>query len=166
MPEIAYPSQISSWGTIPINLGDIAAQQIKARVLDTQQRIEDLAEEAWLSVKTKIDDILILTQAEGDAAGKDDPEFERLVEEWQAQRSKSSSFAGRDAILPAYQRIIGMGPKALPLILRALAKQNDNWYWALKAISGEDPVSPEDRGKTRVMREAWLRWGRAKGYVR
>lgn len=66
---------------------------------------------------------------------------------------------------PAYQGIIGLGPIALPLILRELEKELDHWFWALKAISGEDPVSPQNRGKMREMTDAWLNWGREKGYV-
>ena len=35
----------------------------------------------------------------------------------------------------------------------------DHWFPALKSISGEDPVPPEDRGKVRRMTKAWLAWG-------
>lgn len=66
---------------------------------------------------------------------------------------------------PAYQRIIGLGPAVIPLILADLARQPDHWFWALKALTGEDPVSPGDRGKMAAMSEAWLRWGRANGYI-
>lgn len=92
--------------------------------------------------------------------------FNELVTEWRANKSRASSFASRNAYVPAYQFIIGMGPKVLPFILRELIKQNEDWYWALKAIAREDPVPPENRGKLREMREAWLAWGRTKNYVR
>jgi hypothetical protein len=64
---------------------------------------------------------------------------------------------------PAYQRIIGLGTAAVPLILAELEKDLDQWFWALKAITGEDPVPPESRGKMREMADAWLNWGRKKG---
>jgi len=39
----------------------------------------------------------------------------------------------------AYQRIIGMGDQAIPLLLRELQREVDLWFWALEAITGEDP---------------------------
>lgn len=69
------------------------------------------------------------------------------------------------AMHPDYQSIIGMGPASLGLILRDLQATSDHWFWALKAISGDDPVPPEDRGFVGRMRNAWLAWGRAKGLL-
>jgi len=70
------------------------------------------------------------------------------------------------AMHPAYQTIIGMGSDALPTILDDLRANSGHWYWALKAISNEDPVVPADRGSIKSMRRAWLRWGAAKGFIR
>jgi len=90
--------------------------------------------------------------------------FARLSQEWKADRHASS--LARDLVSrPAYLRIIGMGRDALPLILQELAKAPDHWFVALKAIADEDPVRPESRGRMRDMTEAWLKWGREKGYV-
>ena len=58
-------------------------------------------------------------------------EFNELVREWKSI-GRAKSFISALAMHPAYQRIIGMGPKALPWILRELEKQNDHWFWALK----------------------------------
>jgi hypothetical protein len=91
--------------------------------------------------------------------------FNELADEWRAQRSRASSFSSANASLPAYQFIIGMGEKALPYILRELSKKDEDWYWALKAISREDPVPSEHRGKRSVMRQSWLEWGKAKKYA-
>lgn len=66
---------------------------------------------------------------------------------------------------PSYQRIIGMGKPVLPLIFKELAKSNGHWYWALKAITGEDPVKPKHSGRMIVMRHEWLKWGRVNGYL-
>ena len=92
-------------------------------------------------------------------------EFNRLLNEWKAARRATSSSTAI-AIHPSYQRIIGMGPPVLPLILRELGRELDHWFWALKAISGEDPVPLEHRGNFRRMGADWLRWGKEKGYVR
>lgn len=72
-------------------------------------------------------------------------------------------------MLPAYQRIIGMGPDAVPLILAQLEAEGDDpdqWFWALRAITAANPVKPEDQGNTVKMAEAWLRWAKHEGYAR
>ncbi len=75
-----------------------------------------------------------------------------------------SSTTGR-AMHPAYQQIIGMGKEAIPLLLRGLDQQEpEHWFWALAAITGEDPVPPGDRGNVRRIADAWLRWGRQQGH--
>jgi hypothetical protein len=65
---------------------------------------------------------------------------------------------------PAYQAIIGMGPSIIPLLLHELEKQVDAWFWALQAITEEDPVSQEFRGNWQEMGKAWIAWGKERGY--
>jgi flagellar biosynthesis GTPase FlhF len=89
--------------------------------------------------------------------------FERLVAEWKAD----TKFVGtvlEMATHPAYQQIIGMGQPAVPLILQRLAAKGEHWFWALRAITGENPVPKTSRGNIEQMTEAWLSWGRAKGH--
>jgi len=90
--------------------------------------------------------------------------FGRLACRWREDTQWLSS-ATEIAVHPAYQAIIGMGPEALPLILEDLRHNSGHWYWALKAISNEDPVPPRDRGAIKRMKAAWLRWGEQKGIV-
>ncbi len=62
---------------------------------------------------------------------------------------------------PAYQRIIGMGGEAVPLLIAQLKSEGDDpdqWFWALKAITEADPVSPDDQGDMVKMAQAWIRW--------
>jgi hypothetical protein len=90
--------------------------------------------------------------------------FDQLVRTWLAERDLTASIS--DIVLhPAYQQIIGMGPEAVPLLLRELERKPDHWFWALKAITRKDPVPPDSRGKLREMTSAWIRWGRENGYV-
>jgi hypothetical protein len=94
--------------------------------------------------------------------------FERLVNEWHVECGTTSSVAEM-AMCPAYQQIIAMGKRAVPLILKQLEAEGDDpdhWFWALNSITGEDPVAPEDRGNTRKMSAAWLQWGRNQQVVR
>lgn len=94
-----------------------------------------------------------------------DTEFRDLVRSWKAGRSALSSTTAL-AMHPDYQRIISFGWRAVPLILDELAQETDHWFWALKVITREDPVPPESRGRMQQMADAWLAWGRQKGYVR
>jgi hypothetical protein len=89
--------------------------------------------------------------------------FTRLRDEWKKSRAPESS-TQKQVMHPAYQKIIGMGPEAVPLLLRELEKELDAWFWALRAITEEDPVRPEDRGNGKAMAQAWLEWGRVRGY--
>jgi hypothetical protein len=91
-------------------------------------------------------------------------EFAKLVANWKANRSASSSSIAV-VIDPSYQRIISLGTKALPLILQELAHETDHWFWALRVISNDDPVAAQDRGNVKKMAATWLDWGRKQGYV-
>ncbi|HEX7450259.1 MAG TPA: hypothetical protein VF306_22055 [Pirellulales bacterium] len=51
----------------------------------------------------------------------------------------------------------------LPHLLRELARQPDHWFYALAAITGEDPIPAGAEGNVAAMTEAWLAWGRAHG---
>jgi hypothetical protein len=89
--------------------------------------------------------------------------FRRLEADWIAATGVLSD----DADLvehPAFLEIIGMGETVVPLMLRDLEQRPRLWVWALPEITGENPVAPADRGNIARMSQAWLRWGRAKGY--
>jgi hypothetical protein len=90
--------------------------------------------------------------------------FHRLAAEWKEQ-SHFLSNSAQMAMLRPYQRIIGMGPIAVPLILEELRREPDHWFWALEAITEEDPVPPEARGQVRRMAEAWVQWGEEQGII-
>jgi hypothetical protein len=61
----------------------------------------------------------------------------------------------------AYQRIIGMGPPAIPLILGEMQQRPDHWFMALHLLTGVDPAVGEETGAGAT--SAWLRWGRSNG---
>ena len=90
--------------------------------------------------------------------------FEALASRWQEETGALSSITQK-AMHPAYQEIIGLGSDALPLILHELELEPGHWFWALRAITGENPVVPEQQGRMREMAAAWLEWGRDRGYV-
>jgi hypothetical protein len=88
--------------------------------------------------------------------------FRDLADRWQAEVAHHSSI-DRIAMHPAYQQIIGMGAQALPFIFRELQHRPGHWFWALRAITGVDPVPPAHRGRIPKMAEAWLTWARQQG---
>jgi len=95
-----------------------------------------------------------------DALVEDWLRFQQLVAAWRAERGVMSSIT-EAATCPAYQTIIGMGPGVIPLILQQLKSEGDEpdqWFWALKAITGADPVRKEDRGDFAAMAQSWLQW--------
>ena len=90
--------------------------------------------------------------------------FRALREEWEEQVTFVSSTTAR-CMAEAYQKIIGLGAPVLPLLLADLRDRGGDWFWALKAISGSDPVPVENRGRWDEMRDAWLAWGRRQGLI-
>jgi hypothetical protein len=91
-------------------------------------------------------------------------EFRLLVDKWVEETAHLSS-PNKQALHPSYQRIIGLGAPALPLILSELQRKARFWFWALTAITGEQPVRETDFGNVRAMRDTWLQWGRERGYL-
>jgi hypothetical protein len=98
-------------------------------------------------------------------SGVHDQRFSRLAAAWKAETELCSKVTKR-ILHPAYQKIIGMGEAAIPFILKDLAENGpDDWFWALTAISDENPITEEMAGDMHAMTEAWLQWGKKAGYL-
>ena len=78
--------------------------------------------------------------------------FERDAAEWEDQ-SEYMSVVIDMITVPSYQRIIGLGPAAVPLIIERMREHPGHWFWALVHIVGEDMAA----GTTTVP-EATRRW--------
>jgi hypothetical protein len=85
--------------------------------------------------------------------------FQKLSREWREATRFTSSLTEM-CTHPAYQRIIGLGRPVLRLLLEELRTQPDHWFWALQAITGEDPVPDREKGDLPKMAQRWLEWGR------
>jgi hypothetical protein len=84
--------------------------------------------------------------------------FANLRDKWLEDTLFVSSITDQ-SMHPAYQEIIGLGPDAVPLILSELEKgEPSHWFWALRAITGVNPITDEGRGDVRKMAEAWRHW--------
>jgi len=90
--------------------------------------------------------------------------FNRLLAEWQEESIVMSSITEM-VMLPSYQAIIGMGPAGVRLILNELKHDPDYFFWALEAITGDNPVLPEDEGNLERMTNAWIKWGQENGII-
>ncbi len=62
-----------------------------------------------------------------------------------------------------YQSIMAKGTQVIPLILERMKKNPDDWFWALRYITDEDPASNADGFDAAV--RAWLKWGEDNGYI-
>lgn len=81
--------------------------------------------------------------------------FRGLAEDWHTETDMHSSIQQK-VLNSNYQQIIGLGPNALPIIMEELEERPAYWFWALAAITGEDPADG-----THTMpdaREKWLNW--------
>lgn len=90
--------------------------------------------------------------------------FRELMDVWQKETLHMSS-SSQMAMHPAYQQIIGMGPDAIPLLLEELQKKPGHWSWALRAITGENPVKDEHRGAIALIAQDWIEWGKKNGFI-
>jgi len=129
----------------------------EALLLNPVEKAE-LIEQLYQSFETSLDDEVATLQHEFEHT------FAELTDTWRKETAIFSS-ATTIAMHPAYQRIIGMGEKVIPLILRELQKEPDHWFWALSAITGDNPIQPEDAGDIEKMRNAWLEYGKEHGYL-
>jgi hypothetical protein len=93
--------------------------------------------------------------------------FQALLKACRAERGAMSSITEM-SVCPSYQTIIGMGPSVIPFILTELeadGEEPDQWFWALRALTGENPVHEEDQGNYVQMARSWLEWGKRNGYA-
>jgi len=95
-------------------------------------------------------------------------EFQHLVKKWINETIASSSPLEKIAN-DNYLEIIKLGGAhrevVLQLIFQELNKKSDFWFKALKHISGENPVKPEEFSSYKLVKQAWLNWGKEKGYL-
>jgi len=90
--------------------------------------------------------------------------FNNLARKWKRETVNLSSIQ-QIVLHQAYQEIIAMGSRAIPLILNRLEKEPDFWFWALRSLTGANPVTEEIRGDVIAMTKAWLDWGRKHAYL-
>lgn len=151
------------WSTIPRSKRSCF---VKGRIASWHpvRRVERGPEADLASLKELLSSYLRAREQSRTAQADIEETFSMLAETW---RSETRFLSAVDDIVlhSAYQSIIGMGRDAIPLLLRELQRKPSHWFWALRSITREDPVRPEDVGNIRNMTDAWLNWGRERGYL-
>ncbi len=131
-------------------LAEIAALKAQARRLgEHAMRLQEAQEEVERQAK--------------EASRVIEEQFVSLAQQWRMETGFHSSPSAK-FLHPAYLEIIGMGKSVIPFLLGEVKKLSGNWFLALRAITRQDPVAPEDAESVRTMAEAWLRWGKNNGY--
>lgn len=155
----------------------VVAMPVHTLPLPPSNTIED--REPLSCTETSVPDISTMPRV----LPSDDPRalLQKLVEQWQLtmiedqklfydlhkewRRATALSSDPMQAIIAKpYQRIIGMGQRALPFIFGELPKCLDNWFWALEVITGENPVRPEHYSSFKLAVQDWMRWGKEHGF--
>jgi hypothetical protein len=91
--------------------------------------------------------------------------FRTLADQW-AELTLYRSNLGALRRHPVYQDLVGLGEPAIPLILKELERRPSvSWFGVLVEITDENPVPTELAGHVAAMAEAWLEWGKGRGYV-
>src|SRR5258707_10138817 len=83
-------------------------------------------------------------------------EYRKLADQWH-QATGHFSFLPQKYRHAAYQRILALGDRTVPLILRRLKEEGGWWFEALASLTNEDPTK-EAQGYDGC-RKAWLEWG-------
>ena len=115
----------------------------------------------WLGEKS-IEElpIFLVGTSEKTSAAK----FHSLATEWRSATAMFS-FPHQWEQHPAYKEILRMGEDVVPLILQELKDHPHHWFGALEALTGENPIKPEDEGYFQKMADAWLDWGVKNGHI-
>jgi hypothetical protein len=90
--------------------------------------------------------------------------FRKLAARWR-DRVADSSRVDRMIADPDYLAMAAMGPRALPWVLEELRDRGGYWFPILEAFTGRQLGTQEERGSRKLLREAWLPWGRENGYI-
>lgn len=153
----------------PASSNEIAALRVQFEILCS--RYEGLnAKYANIAVqceglKAQITELqnMITRQKQQPAMEAISERFCSLVERWRQTRGHHSR-VDRLVTNEAYQAIIGIGPPAIPLLLKEMEQRPSHWDWALRAITQVDPVPKEMWGDIKQIAAAWVTWGRENGY--
>ncbi|MDQ3062056.1 MAG: hypothetical protein M3R14_04225 [Acidobacteriota bacterium] len=142
-----FPTDVSNWERRLFQRDDVASLATQLYFIESQQteHLKPKSKQEFEAEETK-------------------QEFQTLVKVWTKATSRFS-FVRQQIVHPSFLRIIGMGEKALPLILEEVKERPiPSWFTALEAISGKDVAS--DATNIGEAAQCWIRWGQNEGYLK
>ena len=90
--------------------------------------------------------------------------FQILAKKWE-EATKYFSFSRQQTANEYYQQIIAIGKPVVPILLLDLQKTNRHWFFALRSITGEDPVLETHEGNIQLMVNDWITWGKKRKLI-
>ncbi len=88
--------------------------------------------------------------------------FESLKNSWvRSTRFKNSLSEINDD--KSLLSIIDLGPIVVPMILKDLRDSPKHWFYALRVLTGSNPIKKNEAGNLVKMQTAWLSWAAKKG---
>jgi hypothetical protein len=118
----------------------------------THSMIHLISKEEIVLIPPRVDSVWVVSQ------------FKKHELKWKRDTQYVSSLSDK-FLHDSYARIIGMGWPAVHLVLRSLAQDPDDWFYALRAMTGVDPVKASDVGNITNMTRAWLNWGKKRKLI-
>jgi hypothetical protein len=88
--------------------------------------------------------------------------FLALVKAWE-DHNRARSVMDYDHV--SYAQIIGMGERAIPLLMARLEQGEGDWIYALKCITGVQAETPDMHGDPDAVISAWLEWGKRNAHA-
>ena len=89
--------------------------------------------------------------------------FRQLAADWLSAIAPLSSIR-RKLNHPLYGEIVAMGEPAIPFILGDIKRKPSHLVWALSDITGENPADKNFTKNILDVIDAWIAWGRDRGY--
>ncbi len=155
--EIAEVRKVDGWQVLPA---------VPAKVLRPSPCDDEVS--AWFSTDWTDNVILVLsTDAAPSATIRPlslEEKFRDHAARWERETGYLSS-TPKKILHESYQAIMAMGPDVVPILLRDLQTTQRSWFWALRHLTGADPIPPEDRGRLDKMIAAWAAWGKKEGKI-
>lgn len=122
-----------------------------------RSRFKSLLAELWQQSDETADECRERTSQEVETC------FKRLANEWSRNTLHISSAS--DLVNDrCYREIVALGWDVVPYLLVDLQRNKRFWFPALAEITRLRPFDKSDRSNPRRMTEAWIRWGKRKGY--
>ncbi len=78
---------------------------------------------------------------------------------WQSETIFSSSIS-EITNNSAYRSIIGLGQEVLPFIIDDLKNNDSHWFYALEALTGQNPIKENHKGVVPLMKKDWIEWAK------